>query len=142
MYGQTKMAEKQKIKAARRTQRNRDLVAERAGRRWNRQQKLKAAKKLPEDIHGHLLLKGLARPVGSVRGQLLDAILSNAVQDRDGSWIFDGSIRDFAMGGLMDGKVREKRYLLMCMQAFVDAGILVRVYDRKGKPVVYRIQTP
>lgn len=131
-----------KPKSYRRQQRERDREAERAGRRWKRQQRLRGTPKLPDDLHGHLLLRGLARPVGSVRGQLLDAVLSDAIQDRDGHWLFDGSIRDLSMGGLADGKIRDEHYLLMCMQAFVDAGILVRVYDRKGKPVVYRIQTP
>ena len=129
-------------KAYRRQQKERNREAERAGRRWKRQQRLRGAQKLPDDLHGHLLLKGLARPVGSVRGQLLDAILSGAVQDRDGRWVFDGSIRDLAAGGLRDGRVRDEHYLLRCMQAFMDAGILEKQDARRGRPIVYLIRTP
>ncbi|MBU2861506.1 hypothetical protein HF290_14215, partial [Acidithiobacillus ferrooxidans] len=90
-----------------------------------------------------LLLKGLARPArpaDSVRGQLLAAVLDGAALDRDGRWIFDGSVRDLAAGGLADGKAREWHYLLECMQAFVDAGILERLDARKGCPVVYAVR--
>jgi hypothetical protein len=86
------------------------------------------------------MLRGLARSEDSVRGLLLDAVLSGAVQDPSGEWIFDGSVRDLADGGLSDGKQHSFPYLLACMQMFVAAGILKPVYARKGRPVVYAIR--
>lgn len=130
-------------RAARRTQRQRNTAVERQNRRWTRNQKLARAQRLPEEARRVLLLKGLARPArpaDSVRGQLLAAVLAGAALDRDGRWIFDGSVRDLAAGGLADGKAREWHYLLECMQAFVDAGILERLDARKGQPVVYAVR--
>jgi hypothetical protein len=76
-----------------------------------------------------------------VRGQLLTTILKGAALDRDGRWIFDGSIRDLAEGGLGDGRRHSFVYLLTCMQAFVEAGLLERLDARKGRPVAYAIRT-
>ena len=126
--------------AVRRKQRPRNTLAERQDRRRNRGQRLARAQRLPDAIQEGLLLKGLARPATSVRGQLLAAVLSGAALDRDGRWIFDGSIRDLAAGGLKDGKTREQHYLLTCMQAFVEAGLLERLDARKGRPVVYAVR--
>ncbi|MHB8225058.1 hypothetical protein [Acidithiobacillus sp.] len=127
-------------RAARRTQRQRNATTERQNRRWTRDQRLARAQRLPEDVRKSLLLKGLARPTDSVRGQLLAAVLAGAALDRDGCWIFDGSIRDLAAGGLGDKKVRDGAYLFSCMQAFVNAGVLERLDGRKGCPVVYAVR--
>lgn len=127
-------------KAARRKQRPRNTNAERQDRRRTRNQRLARAQRVPDTVRTGLLLKGLARPSSSVRGQLLDAVLAGAILDHDGRWIFDGSIRDLAAGGLRDGKTREQHYLLTCMRDFVDAGILERLDARKGRPVVYAVR--
>ena len=127
-------------RAARSKQRPRNRDNERRGRRYNRQQRLARSARLPADVRDTLLLKGLARPATSVRGQLLSAILTGAALDPDGRWIFDGSVRDLAAGGLEDGKHRDNRYLFECMQAFIDAGILEKLYGGKGRPVVYAVR--
>ncbi len=126
----------------RRQQKPRNTGAERRERRRKRVQRLAQAQRLPDNIREGLLLKGLARPATSVRGQLLAAVLAGAALDRDGRWIFDGSIRDLAAGGLADGKTRRGRYLDRCMSVFVAAGILERLDDRtrKGRPVVYAVR--
>lgn len=129
------------VNTYRRKQKDRDRAAERQNRRWKQNQRQSRSIPLPDDLRGHLLLKGLARPVDSVRGQLLEVILSGAIQSRDG-WVYDGSIRDLAYGGLPDGKIRNECYLLNCMRDFVEKGILEKQQARKGKPVVYRIRTP
>ncbi|MBU2831890.1 hypothetical protein [Acidithiobacillus ferriphilus] len=122
-------------------QRKRNTEAERQNRRRKRAHKLALAHKLPEIIKGNLMLRGLARSEDSVRGLLLEAVLSGAAQDPSGEWIFDGSVRDLAEeGGLADGQQHSLRYLLACMQMFVAAGILKPVYARKGRPVVYAIR--
>ena len=126
--------------AVRRKQRPRNTSAERQDRRWNRGQRLARAQRLPDAIQEGLLLKGLARPATSVRGQLLAAVLSGAALDRDGRWIFDGSIRDLAEGGLGDGRRHSFVYLLTCMRAFVEAGLLERLDARKGRPVAYAVR--
>ncbi|WP_143217875.1 hypothetical protein [Acidithiobacillus ferrivorans] len=131
------------MRAARAIQRKRNTEAERQNRRRKRAHKLALAHKLPEPVRGTLMLRGLARPArpsGGVCGLLLDAVLSSAVQDPSGEWIFDGSVRDLANGGLSDGKQHSFPYLLACMQMFVAAGILKPVYARKGKPVVYALR--
>ncbi|MHB1658091.1 MAG: hypothetical protein ACYCRF_02110 [Acidithiobacillus sp.] len=127
-------------RAARRTQRQRNTTVERQNRRWTRNQKLAQAQRLPDDVRRTLLLKGLARPTDSVRGQLLAAVLAGAALDRDGRWIFDGSIRDLAAGGLGDKKVRDGAYLFSCMQDFCEIGLLERLDARKGCPVVYAVR--
>ena len=126
--------------AARRKQRPRNTGAERQDRRRVRSQRLARAQRLPDAIKEGLLLRGLARPASSVRGQLLAALLNGAALDRDGRWVFDESIRDLAEGGLGDGRRHSFVYLLTCMRDFVDAGILERLDARKGRPVVYAIR--
>lgn len=127
-------------RTARRTQRPRNTTAERQNRRWTRSQRLARAQRLPDDVRRDLLLKGLARPATSVRGQLLAAVLAGATLDRDGRWIFDGSIRDLAAGGLGDGLQHSIVYLLGCMQDFIKAGLLEKLDGRKGCPVVYAVR--
>lgn len=127
-------------KEARRTQRTRNKRAERREHRLIRAQRLATAQRLPSAIRENLLLRGLARPATSVRGQLLEAVLSGAVFD-EGRWIFDGSIRDLADGGLRDGRKHSFVYLLNCMCDFVQAGILERLEARRGRPVVYAVRT-
>jgi hypothetical protein len=120
-------------------QRPRNREAERRGRRYKRQQELARRDGLPDPIRSTLLMRGLARPVSSVRGQLLSAILGGAVQ-RGGIWVFDWSIRDLAHGGLADGRVRrDPHYLLQCLAEFIDAGILRKIEGRRGRPVVYEV---
>jgi len=69
----------------------------------------------------------------------LSAILGGAVQ-RGGIWVFDGSIRDLAHGGLADGKLRrDPHYLLQCIGEFIEAGVLKRIEGRRGRPVVYEV---
>jgi len=120
-------------------QRQRNKEAERRGRRYKRQQELARRDGLPETIRAALLMRGLALPaVGSVRGQLLDAILAGTVQ-KGSAWIFDWSVRDLAAGGLADGKQRDKGYLLGCIQGFIASGIMRNVEGRKGRPVVYEV---
>jgi hypothetical protein len=120
-------------------QRPRNREAERQGRRHKRQQELARREGLPDPIRSTLLVRGLARPSTSVRGQLLKAILGGAVQ-RGGVWVFDGSIRDLAYGGLADGKMRrDPHYLLQCIAEFIEAGILKRIEGRRGRPVVYEV---
>ncbi len=126
--------------AARRKQKPRNTLAERQDRRRVRSQRLARAQRLPDTISAGLLLRGLARPANSVRGQLLAAVLAGAALDRDGRWIFDGAIRDLAEGGLGDGRRHSFVYLLTCMQAFVEAGLLERLDARKGRPVVYAVR--
>ncbi len=125
----------------RRKQKERDRAAERQNRRWKQNQRLALSQPIPDDLRGQLLSKGLARPSGSVRGQLLEAVLAGAVQARDG-WIYDGSVRDLAHGGLSDGKMRDWNYLSHCMRDFVEKGVLEKQYARKGRPVRYKIRTP
>jgi hypothetical protein len=128
------------MRVARAVQRKRNTDAERQRRRQQWQHKIKLTQRLPEPIRDTLMLRGLARSEDSVRGLLLDAVLSGAVQDPSGEWVFEGSIRDLAEeGGLADGKHHDLSYLLACMQMFVAAGILKPVYARKGRPVVYAI---
>lgn len=129
----------EKTQASRRIQKNRDRTAERSLRRWKRDRRLSSMPKLPEDARESLLMRGLARPVDSVRGMLLEAILRDAVRDSRGVWLYDGSIRDLADGGLKDGNAHDLAYLSQCMQAFVDAGVLKKYDFRKGRPVIYEI---
>ena len=128
-------------RAARRRQKPRNTTAERQDRRRTRSQRLAHAQRLADNIREGLLLKGPARPADSVRGQLLAAVLTGAALDRDGRWIFEGSIRDLAAGGLGDGRRHSFVYLLGCMRDFMDGGILERLDDRirKGRPVVYAV---
>lgn len=129
------------MRAARAIQRKRNTDAERQRHRQQWQHAIKLTQRLPEPVRDTLMLRGLARPSDSVRGLLLDTILSRAAQDPSGEWIFEGSIRDLAeVGGLADGQQHSLRYLLACMQRFVDAGILTPLYSRKGKPVIYAIR--
>lgn len=129
------------MRVARAIQRKRNTDAERQRRRQQWQHKVKLTQRLPEPVKDHLMLLGLARSADSVRGLLLDAILSRAMQDPSGEWLFEGSLRDLAEGGgLADGKPHNRSYLLACMQMFVAAGILKQVYVRKGRPVVYAIK--
>ena len=127
-------------RAARRSQRQRNIAAERQDRRRTRGQRLARAQRLPDTVREGLLLRGLARPESSVRGQLLTAVLAGAMLEPDGHWIFDGSIRDLAAGGLKDGQKRDSMYLNRCMRDFVDAGILERLDARKGRSVVYAVR--
>ena len=127
-------------RAARRAQRPRNTTAERQNRRWTRNQRLARAQRLPDDVRRALLLKGLARPADSVRGQLLAAVLAGAALDREGRWIFDGSIRDLAAGGLADGLQHSVVYLLGCMQDFCEKGLLEKLDARRGRPVVYAVR--
>ena len=128
-------------RATRRTQRPRNTTVERQNRRWTRNQKLARAQRLPDDVRRTLLLKGRARPTDSVRGQLLAAVLAGAALDRgDGRWIFDGSIRDLAAGGLGDGLQHSVVYLLGCMRVFCETGLLEKLDARRGRPVVYAVR--
>lgn len=129
----------ERLQATRRTQKSRDRHTERSVRRWKRDRLLASKPHLPDSTREALLMRGLARPVDSVRGMLLDAVLRDAVRDSRGDWIYDGSIRSLADGGLKDGKNRDLGYLRYCMQAFEDAGVLKRFDYRRGKPVVYRV---
>ncbi len=124
----------------RKQQRPRNAAAERQGRRVRRQQKLASAIKLPPETVSRLRVLGLSRPVDSVRGMLLTAILSEATQSADGGWGFDGSIRDLADGGLADGKRHSRDYLLKCMQDFVRQGILEATDARRGRPTLYAVR--
>ena len=119
----------------------RDTDAERRNRRLMRARKHADLPHLPDHIRKSLMLKGLARPADSVRGQLLTAVLSGATQEPDGRWVFHGSIRELADGGLADGKRHDKGYLLDCMRAFVAQGTLTRLGGQHGKALVYAIQT-
>lgn len=127
--------------AARRGQKARNTENERRDRRWKREQRIKKHQRLPDAIQEGLMLRGLARSATSVRGQLLAAILAGATLDGDGRWIFDGSIRDLAAGGLSDGKQHSFVYLLNCMAEFVEAGLLEQLDARKGRPVVYAVRS-
>lgn len=125
---------------SRNEQKARNVVAERQGRRWVRRQRMAGRQTLPGDIQKSVLLRGLARPADSVRGQLLSAVLATAILDHEGCWIFDGSVRDLAQGGLADGQVRDPGYLCACMRDFVRQGILEEAYRQKGRPVVYAVR--
>lgn len=126
------------LKTSRRQQKQRDKQAERAARRWSREQQLLKLPKLSATAQQRSLTIGLARPSESVRGLLLQSILTNATQNPHNEWVFNGSIRDLAVGGL-DGKRHSRGYLRACLQDFARVGILEKRYARKGKPTVYII---
>jgi hypothetical protein len=121
-------------------QKARNTESERQGRRWARRQRMAGRQTLPGDVQKVILLRGLARPTDSVRGQLLSAVLAMSILDPDGRWIFDGAIRDLAQGGLADGRVRDPGYLCACMRDFVRQGILEEAYRQKGRPVMYAVR--
>ena len=121
-------------------QKARNTTAERQGRRRARRQRMAGRQTLPGDMQEAVLLRGLARPADSVRGQLLTAVLAEAVMGPEGRWVFDGSVRDLAEGGLADGQVRDHRYLCACMRDFVKQGILEETVRRKGCPVQYSVR--
>lgn len=124
----------------------RDKEAERQSRRVRRKQRSLVSKKLTELEKAQLTLKGLIllREVNfsanSIRGQLLHAVLENAVYDsRYQTWVFDRSIRDLALDGLEDGAKHNLSYLLDCMADFVRLGILTRIRDKRGVPITYQV---
>ena len=119
-------------------QRPRNREAERRGRRYRRQQDLARRAGLPSSIRSALLMRGLARPASSVRGQFLDAILAGTVQRGD-AWVFHWSIRDLAEGGLADGKRHNLAYLFQCLSEFIEAGILKKIDGKRGRPAVYEV---
>jgi len=126
----------------RRQQKQRDKGAERLGRRQRREQALNQRKAgLPDDLASAILRRGLARearPATSVRGRLIAKIAQEAVWDGK-QWVFDGSIRDLAAGGLDGGQPRAFSYLRVCLADLVEKGILEKLASRKGRPAVYRI---
>jgi hypothetical protein len=119
-------------------QRPRSREAERRGRRYRRQQDLARSEGLQVTIRSALLIKGLARPASSVRGQFLDAILAGTVQQGD-KWVFHWPIRDLAHGGLADGKRHNLAYLFQCLGEFIEAGILRKIDGKRGRPAVYEV---
>lgn len=125
----------------RRQQRQRDRTAERLSRRRKREQTLnRLSAGLPDDLAGAILQKGLvreARPANSVRGKLIAKIAQEAIWDGQ-QWVFDGSLRDLAAGGL-DGQKRAFSHLRDCLADLVAKGILEKLACRKGRPTVYRI---
>jgi hypothetical protein len=119
-------------------QRPRNREAERRGRRYKRQQELAGRDGLPAPIRSELLMRGLARPAKTVRGQFLDAILAGTVQQGE-KWVFRWSIRDLAHGGLADGKRHNLAYLFQCLSEFVEAGILRKMDGKRGRPATYEV---
>jgi hypothetical protein len=121
------------------SQRRRDTVSERRGRRNARDHRDANAAHLPEHIQDAFLSKIRPPAVEQVRVQLLSAILSSSVLDPGKNWIFDGSIRDLAAGGLSDRRDRDAMYLLACMRSFVESGLLTILYRQRGRPTIYRV---
>lgn len=137
----TRRIHKQGEQTMRRQQRQRDRAAERLSRRRKREQTLnRLSAGLPDDLARSILQSGLARearPVNSVRGRLIARIAREAIWDGQ-QWVFDGSLRDLAAGGL-DGQKHAASYFRSCLADLVKRGILEKLAARKGKPTVYRI---